>query len=245
MNETIKGLLERRSVRVFDERAISPEDKALILECAFQAPTAGNQQLYTILDITDEALKERLSVLCDNQPFIKTAPLVLIFFADTKKYMDAYRLAGFEPREAGQGDVTLAAADAVIAAQNSVTAAWSLGIGSCYIGDILENAEALREELSLPHGLFPAAMVVFGYEAKTPATPQKPKRFEGKYIVRENRYSPLSEEELRKMFYERTKQRGFEEWIKAFMDRKYESEFSREMNRSAQVYLDEYRNKGF
>ena len=42
-----------------------------------QAPTAGNQMLYTILDITDAALKARLADLCDHQPFIADAPVVL------------------------------------------------------------------------------------------------------------------------------------------------------------------------
>lgn len=46
-----------------------------------QAPTAGNQMLYTILQITDQNLKERLAETCDHQPFIAKAPLVLVFLA--------------------------------------------------------------------------------------------------------------------------------------------------------------------
>ena len=48
---------------------------------------------------------------------------------------------GCDPRRPGEGDLLLATADAAIAAQNAVTAAWSLGIGSCYIGDVMENCE--------------------------------------------------------------------------------------------------------
>ena len=47
-----------------------------------EAPTAGNQQLYTILDITDQNLKEKLSETCDHQPFIARAHMVLIFCAE-------------------------------------------------------------------------------------------------------------------------------------------------------------------
>ena len=48
-----------------------PEEmKRIILEAAAQAPSAGCQQLYTILDITDKELKVALSETCDNQPFI-------------------------------------------------------------------------------------------------------------------------------------------------------------------------------
>ena len=73
MNNTIRELFERKSVRVFDEKEISEEDKRMILEAATMAPSAGNQQLYTILDITDQDLKDKLVVTCDNQPFIATA----------------------------------------------------------------------------------------------------------------------------------------------------------------------------
>ena len=48
MNEVIRQLMERKSIRVFEDKPISQEDKRLILEAAFQAPTAGNQQFYTI-----------------------------------------------------------------------------------------------------------------------------------------------------------------------------------------------------
>ena len=69
-NEVIKELLERKSVRVYTDQPISEEDKKVILQAAMEAPTAGNQQLYTILDITDQELKEKLSETCDHQPFI-------------------------------------------------------------------------------------------------------------------------------------------------------------------------------
>ena len=84
MNPVIQSLFDRKSVRVFTDREITREEKALILESACQAPTAGNQQLYTILDITDQSVKEALVKTCDNQPFIATAKLVLVFCADCK-----------------------------------------------------------------------------------------------------------------------------------------------------------------
>ena len=87
-NEVVKNLFERKSVRIFEDRPISPEDRLTILQAACQAPTAGNQQLYTILEITEPALKKRLSVTCDNQPFIADVPLVLLFCADCQKWYD-------------------------------------------------------------------------------------------------------------------------------------------------------------
>ena len=131
MNEIMESLYQRKSMRVYEDREIPEEMKKLILKAASQAPTAGCQQLYTILDITDQQLKEALSESCDHQPFIAKAPMVLVFCADCKKWYDAYLEAGCEPRKPGVGDLMLAVTDTVIAAQNAVVAAESLGLGSC------------------------------------------------------------------------------------------------------------------
>ena len=150
MNEVIRQLYGRKSIRVYQDRDIEAEKKEAILRAAAEAPTAGNQQLYTILDITDQRLKEKLVDTCDHQPMIAQAKMVLIFCADCKKWYDAYWETGCQPRKPGVGDLLLAVSDAIIAAQNAVTAAESLGIGSCYIGDIMENCESQRELLNLP-----------------------------------------------------------------------------------------------
>ena len=78
-NPILQSLYARKSVRVFEEKAIPAGMKQAILEAAAQAPSAGCQQLYTILDITDPALKAALADSCDHQPFIAKAPLVLVF----------------------------------------------------------------------------------------------------------------------------------------------------------------------
>ena len=116
MNQTIQQLIERKSVRVFTEQEITAQEKALILDAAAQAPTAGNQQLYTILDITDSEMKQKLSVSCDNQPFIATAPMVLIFCADYRRWYDVFCRNVEEVRTPSMGDLFLAEADAIIAA---------------------------------------------------------------------------------------------------------------------------------
>ena len=60
MNEIIESLYNRKSVRVYEEKAIPNEMKNVILEAAMQAPTAGCQQLYTILDITERSTCRKL-----------------------------------------------------------------------------------------------------------------------------------------------------------------------------------------
>ncbi len=239
-NEVVKNLFERKSVRIFEDRPISPEDRLTILQAACQAPTAGNQQLYTILEITEPALKKRLSVTCDNQPFIADAPLVLLFCADCQKWYDAYRYAGCTPRHPSAGDLMLAVEDSSLAAQNAVTAAWSLGIGSCYIGDIMEHCELHRELFQLPPYVFPAVMLVLGYPTARQRERTKPARCPLDSIVLENTYRKMDRDALYQMFSHKSGQQSYEDWMTAFCNRKYNSDFSREMGRSVREYLKEF-----
>ena len=240
MNNTINELYSRVSVRAFEDKAIPDEAKQAILLAAANAPTAGNQQLYTIIDVTDEAIKQKLVKTCDDQPFIAEAKMVLIFCADCKKWYDAFVDAGCEPRDVGVGDLMLAVSDANIAAQNAVVAAQSLGIGSCYIGDIMENCEQQRALLKLPKYVFPAAMLVFGYPTKQQLERKKPERAAMKHIVHNNAYREMDGEELRELFEIRRGLKTYEEYMQAFCTRKYNSEFSREMTRSVLEYLKDF-----
>lgn len=237
-NEVLRQLTARRSVRVFTGQPIPEQDRLAILEAAAQAPTAGCQQLYTIIEVRDPDRKRQLADSCDHQPFIAEAPLVLVFCADGLKWYEGYRAAGAEPRPLGVGDLLLAVDDALIAAQNAVTAAWSLGIGSCYIGDIMENREQQKAILALPDRVFPAAMVVFGYPTEQQASRPKPRREALSHIVHVDAYRPPEEAELRQMFA--PVDADWAAWMQKFCARKYNSDFSREMTRSVQAFLEEF-----
>ena len=66
-NEVLQALSARKSVRVYTDEPVTEAERNAILQAAFQAPTAGNQQLYTILNITDPALKASLADLCEDR----------------------------------------------------------------------------------------------------------------------------------------------------------------------------------
>lgn len=240
MNETVRQLYDRKSIRAYADREISEDLVQEILYAAAMAPTAGNQQLYTILRVTDPALLDSLAESCDHQPFIAKGKLVLVFCADCLKWYEAYASAGCSPRRPGPGDLLLAVSDALIAAQNVVVAAESYGIGSCYIGDIMENIETQRNLLGLPEYVFPAAMLVFGYPTEQQAERKKPERVDMKYLVHENRYQRLDAAQLRTMLAKGRSDEEYERWINAFCARKYQSDFALELNRSVGEYLKQY-----
>lgn len=248
MNEVLEQIKNRKSIRIFEDKLIEDNIKKEILNAAFEAPTAGGMMLYSIINVTEEILKNKLSFICDDQSFIAKAPLVLIFFADYQRWYDSFGFEECKPRKPGQGDILLAYSDAVIAAQNTVVAAESLGIGSCYIGDIIEKCEELTELLDLPEYVIPATMVVYGYPTEAQKNRKKPARFQEQYMVFENKYHSLSREEHIQMHWERNKKAGFpnkniSENIMELCKRKYMSDFALEMNRSAAEYLKKFRMK--
>ena len=179
-NAVLDTLEHRSSTRAFarddDDRpvAVTDEQRAAILHAASRAPSAGAMMMYSIVSIREQATLDRLADLCDHQPMIAKAPWALIFVVDYAKWIDLFEHVGcFEPefvertgkaprRAPGLGDFAIAAQDAVIAAQNAVVAAEALGLGSCYIGDIVENAEEVAELLDLPPYTMPLSMLIIG-----------------------------------------------------------------------------------
>lgn len=245
MNETIRSLKNRKSVRVFTDKPIEDDKKREILRCALEAPTAGNMTLYSIIDVTDQSLKDALAVSCDNQPFIAKASMVLVFCADYHRWTQCFKRYCDTVRAASVGDLSLATADAIIAAQNSVVAAESLGIGSCYIGDITEKFEYHRELFNLPCHVVPVCMVVFGYPAPQAVDRAKPARFEIADIVFENGYDDSKALSMDSMLKKRQglSDEEFRNWIVKFCERKYNSEFSVEMSRSCAESIKAFCNE--
>lgn len=240
MNQVIAQLSERRSVRAFTDESVSAEDERSILEAACQAPTAGNQQLYSIIVVRDQAKKDALAITCDHQDFIATAPLVLVFCADVARWYRAFLATeGCDPREPGVGDLMLAVEDATIAAQNAVVAAYSLGLGSCYIGDIMERYEDQRAILALPDHVVPAVMLVMGHPAERQLRAPKPQRFPLDVVVMEDGYQVRDDRAAIADKRSRT-----QESLVAFCERKWNSGFSREMTRSVAAWIDGFAYQG-
>ena len=248
MNAILDVIERRKSVRAYEPRPIDREQRDAIIHAALRAPTAGNQMLYTILEIEDQAIKDRLAVTCDHQPFIAKAPLVLVFLADYQRWFDFFQASGVEDlcqrtgttfRKPQPGDLMLAISDALVAAQTAVLAAESMGIGSCYIGDVMENYEVHRELLKLPDFAFPIAMLCFGFPTEQQLQRVQPTRYPEDLIVFKNAYRRLEPAELAAMEGPQPaapQGEAVNTGQRMFL-RKYASDFMLEMNRSVREAL--------
>lgn len=250
MNPTIELIDNRQSTRVYSDEPITAEEKQTVLHSAMRAPTAGNLMLYSIIEVEDQTLKDRLAITCDDQPFIAKAPWVLLFLADFQKWMDLFdhgdvkAIEDVEHRpDLGAGDLLLACSDALIAAQNAVIAAESLGIGSCYIGDILENAEEHARLFDLPRYVLPIAMLCLG----RPKARRSPVPRQEKHVVMRDHYHRLTPEESVEVMDSLTQNlapNGFRPGIANFAQsvyaRKFATPYMKEMNRSARWWLERW-----
>lgn len=254
MNPLIDVIMKRKSVRAYEAKAIPKEAKDEIINAAIRAPTAGNLMLYSIVEVTDQAIKDTLAKSCDNQPFIAKAPWVLLFLADYQRWFDYFNASGVREacerenmpmRSPEEGDLFIACCDALISAQTAVIAAEALGIGSCYIGDIMERYETHRKLFDLPRYVFPICLLCFGYPAKEQREREPVERFGRRFIVFENQYRRLDKnafEEMYRSLSERTfKHRGEIDGAKTVgqltYKNKFNAEFTKEMNRSVQAML--------
>ena len=249
MNETLQTIKKRVSLRNYQDKKITTEHMDAIIQGAMLAPTAGNMMLYSIIKVTDQEMKEKLAASCDNQPFIAKADTLLIFALDWQKWQDYYRLSGVPEKclavgtsfhTPAEGEFLLAATDAIIAAQNAVIAAESLNIGSCYIGDVIEQYEYHKELLNLPDLVFPVVMLTLGYYPERMRRVHRD-RFDPKYVVFENTYQRLSDNELKAMFSQKTFRSDTAENFGQYMyERKSGTDFIIEMTRSVKAAFEKW-----
>lgn len=248
MNKILESLYQRKSCRVFTDEPVLDASKQELINAAMQAPTAGNMHLYSIIDITDQAIKDQLAESCDHQAFIAKAPLVFVFCADYHRaWTGMQTFIAKEARIPEVGDMVLSMSDALICAQNMVVAAQVLGLGSCYIGDILENYEFHKDLLKLPTAVWPVCMLVLGYPTQHQLDRIKPKRFESDFVVHSNHYQPLDtlhhQAHIHNHLKDHSKALSELDYYKDLYERKYTSDFTNEMNRSVKVMLDSLNNQ--
>jgi len=199
-NETMRLLFERASCRSFSRRSVPGDVLKIVLEAGTHAPTAGNLQPYSILKIEDPETRRRLGEMC-GQKFIGEAPVNLIFC------IDLHRLERWAELETAPFTATssfrhfwVSFQDTVMCAQNLCTAADSMGLGSVYIGTVLEIFPQLREMLQLPKGVFPVVLLCLGYP-ETKVAPRK--KLGTDTIVHNEKYREIEDSKLLRAFNEK------------------------------------------
>lgn len=163
-------LLQRRSIRRYEREPIPDHTMRLIYDAICNTPTSYNGQQFSVIDITDQSLKEQIYELTGAKQ-IKTCAHFMLFLADYHKIKLIADAKGLElPPFADTIDgLTVGVVDATLAMMNALTAAESEGLGTCPIGYARTAApEALARMLELPQGTFVVCGLALGIPREQP-----------------------------------------------------------------------------
>ena len=156
MKDIKSTILDRRSIRRYERESISQENMEFIYDAICNTPTSYNGQQFSVIDVADQSMKERLYEII-GQKQIKTCSHFLIFCADYNKISqiaDAKLIEMPEFQNTADG-VIVGVVDATLAMMNALIAAESCGLGTCPIGYARTAApEALSRLLKLPPKVF-------------------------------------------------------------------------------------------
>jgi len=143
--ELLDVILRRASVRNFERnKKISEEILKEILLAGVTAPSAGNIQPRTFIIVKDENVKGRLYELCEDQAFMKDAPVWIVVCVDLHRHLKAAKLTGVEYDYTGVLPYTFGVLDAALSLENMVIAAEASGLGSVIVGSLLSTQKKQR-----------------------------------------------------------------------------------------------------
>jgi nitroreductase len=153
--EAIKG---RRSIRAFKSEDVSQEIIEKLIDAAIYAPSAGNIQPWEFIIVRKLNIKKNLVEAASGQSFIEEAPVVIVVCANENRSSQGY---------GARGKTLYCVQDTAAAMQNILLFAYSLGLGTCWIGAFRE--EEVKEILKIPFGIRPVAIIPVGYPAEFPS----------------------------------------------------------------------------
>jgi nitroreductase len=160
ISKAIKG---RRSIRVFKRKDLPEKTIEKLIDAARYAPTAGNVQPWEFVIVETQRIKNKLAAAALDQRSIEEAPIVIIACADKKRASMSYGL---------RGKTLYCIQDTAAAIQNILLTAYSLGLGTCWIGAF--NEDGVTKALSIPKGIKPVAIIPVGYPDENPPQSRRP-----------------------------------------------------------------------
>ncbi|TVT74120.1 MAG: NADPH-dependent oxidoreductase [Denitromonas halophila] len=172
----IDQLMTHRSVRAFRPDAVSDAQLSAMIAAAQSAASSSNLQVWSVVAVRDQAVRDQLAEFAGNQAHIRQAPLQLVWLADLSRLE---RVATAEGRPSEALDYTemflTAVIDAALAAQNAVAAAESMGLSTVYIGGMRNRPEDVARVLKLPPKTFAVFGMCVGHEDDARPASVKPR----------------------------------------------------------------------
>ena len=162
MNDTIKSIFNRTSVRRFTSTEVSRETLVLLAKCGMAAPSANNKQPWFIIAVTDRHL---LKALGDRLPYAKM----------TREAAAAMVVCGNLETDHTGSENRYWVQDCCAVTENLLLAVQSLGLGAVWTASYPneDRMNTIREILNLPQNLVPLNIIPLGHPEGTPVPKEK------------------------------------------------------------------------
>lgn len=210
MNEIIKQLSSRKSIRQFTGESVKDEDLELIIQTAQRCPTSINGQQISLVYTRDKEKIKQIAEFCAGQKQVATADVFIFICVDFNRTIFAVEQTKEEHQidKSAEG-VLVGAVDAGIMLNAIQISAESLGYGTTAIGAVRNQPASIIELLQLPPKTFPIVGTTLGVPTKEAKdAPLKPRipiesfAFEEKYDDKKVKDGVLLYEKQMKKFRE-------------------------------------------
>lgn len=170
--------LAHRTIRAFEDGPLPEDEVQALAEVALRTATSNGLQMASIIRVKKPESRQKIAEIC-TQPYVAMAPELWVFVVDCHRAASVVEENGGDPACAGTMDSFFQGwTDATLMAQNVVVAAESLGLGTCFLGSLLNNPRELIEVLGLPRYTFPVLGLLLGRPAQKPQMkPRMPLQF--------------------------------------------------------------------
>ncbi len=162
------SLKQRRTIRKYQPKDIPADLLNDLLESACRASTVGNMQTYSVIVTRDAERKKRLAPAHFHQPMVESAPVVLTFCIDLRRFSQWCRQRKAEPGYGNLEWFVTGAIDTSLVAQTFCVAAEERGLGICYLGTTTYNPDQIVDILELPELVFPLITLTVGWPDENP-----------------------------------------------------------------------------
>jgi nitroreductase/FMN reductase [NAD(P)H] len=161
--EALADMADRRVMRRYLDKPVDPALVETLCAVALSAPSKSDLQQADIVIVDDKSQRARLEALLPDNPWVKAAPVFLVFCGNNRRHRLLYAWRK-QPFVNDHLDPFFnASVDAGIVLATFVAAADRIGLGTCPISAIRNHPEEVSDILGLPDHVFPVAALGAGW----------------------------------------------------------------------------------
>jgi nitroreductase/FMN reductase [NAD(P)H] len=161
--DVLADMADRRVMRRYLDEPVDPALLETLCAVALSAPSKSDLQQADIVIVSDKSRREKLEALLPDNPWVKAAPVFLVFCGNNRRHRLLFEWRGRRFVNDYLDPFFNASVDAGIVLATFVAAADRVGLGTCPISAIRNHPQEVSDVLGLPQHVFPVAALGAGW----------------------------------------------------------------------------------